>query len=83
MNEEKMIELVEDVAGLKVGLTSIEDKLDDLARKLLGNGRPGLIADIDGRVSSLERYRAWVLGSAAGVTGVLALLGWIIVTIRK
>lgn len=78
MNDAKLIELAEDVAGLKVGMASIEDKLDELTHRLLGNGRPGLVAELGSRVSSLERYRAWVIGSAAGVTGVLGLLAWIV-----
>lgn len=41
-----MLELVEDVAGLKVGMASIEEKLDELSHRLLGNGQPGLIADL-------------------------------------
>jgi hypothetical protein len=78
MNDAKLIELAEDVAGLKVGMASIEDKLDALSKRLLGNGRKGLIDKMGDRVSSLERYRAWVIGSAAGVTGVLGVLAWIV-----
>lgn len=78
MDNAKLIELAEDVAGLKVGMANIEAKLDELAHRLLGNGRPGLVAELGSRVSSLERYRAWVIGSAAGVTGVLGLLAWIV-----
>lgn len=78
MNDAKLIELAEDVAGLKVGMANIETKLDELAHRLLGNGRPGIVAELGNRVSSLERYRAWVIGSAAGVTGVLGILAWIV-----
>ena len=78
MDDAKLIELAEDVAGLKAGMASIEDKLDALTHKLLGNGRRGLIDEMGDRVSSLEKYRAWVIGSAAGVTGVLGILAWIV-----
>jgi hypothetical protein len=46
MNDAKLIELAEDVAGLKVGMASIEGKLNALTHKLLGNGQPGFIADL-------------------------------------
>lgn len=78
MNEDTLVELIQDVAGLKVGMASIEDKLDALTHRLLGNGQPGWVTVLDGRVSSLEQYRAWVIGSAAGVTGALGLLAWIV-----
>lgn len=78
MNDNKIIELAEDVSGLKVGMRSIEDKLDGLDRLLRGNGQPGFISDVNRRVGSLERYRAWVIGSAAGITGTVCVLAWII-----
>jgi len=78
MDDAKLIELAEDVAGLKATVSSIEGKLDELSHRLLGNGQPGWVTVLDGRVSSLERYRAWVLGSAAGVAGVVGILAWIV-----
>lgn len=48
MDDAKLIELAEDVAGLNVGMASIEDKLDALAHRLLGNGQPGWVTVLDG-----------------------------------
>ena len=82
MNDAKLIELAEDVAGLKATVASIEEKVVTLSHRLLGNGRVGFCEVISGRVSSLERYKAWVLGSAAGVTGVLGIVAWIVMASR-
>ena len=69
-----MLEMVEDVAGLKVGMASIEDKLDELSHRLLGNGQPRLIADLQStdrilaeKIEQVEkgrttgRYLDWLL----------------------
>lgn len=74
--------MAEDAAGLKVSVTSIEDKLEGLTHRLLSNGQPGWVTVLDSRVSSLERYKAWVLGSAAGVAGVVRILAWIVMATK-
>jgi hypothetical protein len=78
MDEGKMIELIEDVAGLKVGMASIEDKLDDLSHKLFGNGQPGVIADLQTadremavRTEKLESRNQWLAGVWMGISGVV------------
>jgi hypothetical protein len=78
MNDAKLIELAEDVAGLKVGMASIEDKLDDLIHKLLGNGQPGVIADLQksdralaGRMDKVEKRNQWLAGVWVGVSSVV------------
>jgi hypothetical protein len=76
--DEKMIELAEDVAGLKVGLASIEDKLDALTHRLLGNGQPGVIADLQDadkamgeRMDKMENRTHWLTGVWVGGSGVV------------
>jgi hypothetical protein len=76
--DQKMIELSEDVAGLKVGLASIEDKLDSLAHRLLGNGQPGVIADLQDadkdmckRMDKYEGRTQWLTGVWVGASGVV------------
>lgn len=76
MNDAKLIELAEDVAGLKVGMASIEDKLDALSHKLFGNGQPGVIADLQAadremaaRTEKLESRNQWLAGVWVGVSG--------------
>lgn len=78
MDDAKLIELAEDVAGLKVGMASIEEKLDTLTHKLLGNGQPGFIADLQdedralsGRMNILENRNQWLAGVWVGVSSVV------------
>lgn len=73
MDDVKLIELAEDVAGLKVGMASIEEKLDALTHRLLGNGQPGLIADLQASDKALTRRMdicngMWIGGSGVVVT---------------
>jgi hypothetical protein len=59
-------------------MASIEDKLDALTHKLLGNGQPGLIADLQasdkemaGRMEKLENKNQWLAGVWVGVSSVV------------
>jgi hypothetical protein len=74
MNDAKLIELAEDVAGLKVGMTSIEDKLDELSHRLLGNGQPGLIADLQSTDRALTRRMDKWNGIWIGGSGVVVVI---------
>jgi len=78
MDDAKLIELAEDVAGLKVSVSSIEGKLDALTHSLLGNGQPGFIADLQredralsGRMDKLENRNQWLAGVWVGASGVV------------
>ena len=88
MNDERVYELAQDVAALKVGLASIEGKLDDLIHTLLGNGQPGVIADmrtedkeLGDRLEKVEGRTQWITGVWAGasavVLGLFALIRFI------
>lgn len=74
MNDAKLIELAEDVARLKVGMASIEDKLDALTHKLLGNGQPGLIADLQKSDRTLTRRMDTWNGIWIGGSGVVVVI---------
>jgi hypothetical protein len=86
--DDKMIELAEDVAALKVGLASIAEKFDELSHRLLGNGQPGVIADLQASDKAmgdrLDRYEnrthwltgVWV-GASAVVGGIFAVVKFI------
>lgn len=74
MDDAKLIELAEDVAGLKVGMVSIEDKLDDLCHKLLGNGQPGAIADLQTADREITRRMDIWNGIWIGGSGVVVVL---------
>lgn len=79
MDDAKLIELAEDVAGLKVGMASIEDKLDALTHKLLlGNGQPGLIADLhkSDRASTrrMDKWNGVWIGGSGVIVVVFAII---------
>lgn len=74
MNDAKLIELAEDVSGLKVGMSSIEDKLDELSHRLLGNGQPGLIADLQSTDRALTRRMDKWNGIWIGGSGVVVVI---------
>ena len=81
MDEGKMIELIEDVAGLKVSMASIEGKLDDLCHRLLGNGQPGIVAELrqtdtalGERISRGERRTTWLTGVWMGASTVAMIV---------
>jgi hypothetical protein len=86
--DDKMIELAEDVAALKVGLASIAEKLDELSHRLLGNGQPGAIADLRAanqtlseRMDKYEGRTQWLtgvwVGASAVVVGIFAVIKFI------
>lgn len=85
-----MLELVGDVAGLKVGMTSIEDKLDELSHRLLGNGQPGLIADLQStdrvladKIQHVEKKNQWMTGVWVGCSTVIMIVVGILKFILK
>ena len=82
MDDAKLIELAEDVAGLKVGMASIEDKLDELTHKLLGNGQPGVIADLQASDRALtrrmDRWNGIWIGGSGAVMVVFAIIEFLV-----
>ncbi|MEO6983322.1 MAG: hypothetical protein ABI072_09435 [Edaphobacter sp.] len=74
MDDAKLIEMAEDVAALKVGLASIEDKLDSLIHTLMGNGQPGVITTLDKRLSRAENRNQWLAGLWVGASSVVVVV---------
>lgn len=74
MDDSKLIELAEDVAGLKVAVASIEDKLDALTHTLLGNGQPGVIAELRKTDRALTRRMDRWNGIWIGGSGVVVVI---------
>lgn len=74
MDDSKLIELAEDVAGLKVAVASIEDKLDALTHTLLGNGQPGVIAELRSTDRALTRRMDRWNGIWIGGSGVVVVI---------
>jgi hypothetical protein len=55
-------------------LASIETTVTDLKHHLMGNGQPGQIAQLHGRINehgkrlaSLEKWKWWVMGIGVGI----------------
>lgn len=44
---------------------------------LVGNGQPGRVALLERAVERLIQWRWWVVGAAAGGSGVISILAWI------
>lgn len=45
---------------------------------LVGNGQPGRVSDLEQAVRKLSQWRWWVVGCAAGSSGVISVIAWII-----
>ncbi|WP_433963681.1 hypothetical protein [Tunturiibacter gelidiferens] len=50
---------------------------------LVGNGQPGRVALLEIAVAKLSQWRWWVVGAAAGSTGVISVLAWVVTEVRK
>lgn len=56
-------------------LASLESKM----KFLIGNGQPGRISIIETSLIRLQAWRWKIMGAAAGVSGLVSALGWVIV----
>lgn len=43
---------------------------------LVGNGQPGRVAHLERAVAKLLQWRWWMIGAAAGSSGVISMLAW-------
>lgn len=78
---QQSIELVQILQDMRQEQRSMNEKLESLGREmsefqgrfsgLLDNGQPGIITRLAARVERLERFRYWVVGIWAGVTGLV------------
>jgi len=57
----------ERLAALEVGMYDLR-----------GNGQPGRITLLELAVEKLQQWRWWVIGAAAGVSGVVTGIAWLI-----
>jgi hypothetical protein len=57
--------------------------LETQMHSLCGNGQPGRISLLESAVNKLSAWRWYLLGAAAGVSGVVSSVAWVIVQIRK
>lgn len=45
---------------------------------LVGNGQPGRVTRLEMAVAGLVRWRWWLAGAAAGGSGVVSLIAWVV-----
>ena len=50
---------------------------------LIGNGSPGRVSRLETSVEKLSSWRWWVVGAAAGGSGVVSVIAWVAVELRK
>jgi hypothetical protein len=50
---------------------------------LVGNGNPGRVSLLEAAVSKLSQWRWWLVGVAAGSSGVVSILAWLVSGGRK
>jgi hypothetical protein len=50
---------------------------------LVGNGQPGRVALLERSVDKLVQFRWWTVGVAAGGSGVISVLAWVISEVNK
>jgi hypothetical protein len=50
---------------------------------LCGNGQPGRVSVLETAVASLAQWRWWTVGVAAGASGVITALAWVISEVKK
>jgi len=55
-------------------LSALEMGMHDLR----GNGQPGRITLLEDAVEKLQQWRWWLIGAAAGVSGMVTGLAWMI-----
>jgi hypothetical protein len=60
-------------------VTKVETKL----YPLIDNGQPGRITHIERAVERIQRWRWQIVGMAAGVSGAVSVLAWVIVEARR
>ena len=50
---------------------------------LVGNGQPGRVALLERSVDKLVQFRWWTVGVAAGASGVISVLAWVVTEVKK
>ena len=58
-------------------------KLETQVYPLIDNGQPGRVTLVERAVQKLREWRIWQIGVAAGVSGVVSVLAWVIAEVVK
>ena len=58
-------------------------KLEAQMYSLCGNGQPGRISLLESAVSKLQQWRWWVVGATAGISGVVSVIAWAVMAVKK
>lgn len=59
-------------------LAVIERTVLDIHRRLYGNGQPGEIQSLAGRIAALENWKWWLVGVGGGFGAFGGVLGYIL-----
>lgn len=57
-------------------LARIQELCESMNTRLFGNGQPGMLADFDHRIKSLEKDRNVAKGGFAVMSAFLTFVGW-------
>jgi hypothetical protein len=72
-----------EVAGWKAESGERLATLETQVKDVVGNGQPGRMTIAEEAIGALQRWRYWVLGGAAGVSGVVSVVAWVIVRVMR
>jgi hypothetical protein len=76
-------EFREDVSAWKQESGERIATLETQVKDVVGNGQPGRMTLAEQAIAALQRWRYWVLGGAAGVSGVVSVVAWVIVRLTR
>jgi hypothetical protein len=93
MNDATQDLILDEVRALRADVNDIRDDFRKYGERtatleaqlypLIGNGTPGRVTRLERAVEKLTQWRWWVIGAAAGSSGVISILAWVISEARK
>jgi hypothetical protein len=81
MNDQILTEIRElrkDFNKYALDMESRTTTLETEMHSLMGNGNPGRITLLERAVDKLNGFKWWLFGAAAGCSGLMGLIGWLI-----
>lgn len=72
-----------DISNLRQETTERVTKLETQVYPLIDNGQPGRVTLVERTVQKLREWRIWQIGVAAGVSGVVSVVAWVIAEVAK
>jgi hypothetical protein len=85
--------ILDELRALRTGLDELRGDLRNHGERtatskaqiypLIGNGSPGRVTRLESAVEQLAQWRWWVIGAAAGGSGPVSVIAWIVMAARK